>query len=56
MAVWQYDPSPDRWVLCDDCITRPCSCNMVNGQLLKDDDGRDLVCCEFTFSANGFEK
>lgn len=56
MAIWRYDPSPDHWVLCDDCIERPCSCNLVDGELLKDDNGRDLPCCEYSWNINGFDE
>ena len=59
-AVWMYMPDSkytseeDRY-FCEEHIHRGCSCNMdENGVLAKDEQGRDLPCCEYWFSEEGY--
>lgn len=54
IATWEYIPSDFRYY-CEDCIPRGCSCNIQeDGTEEKDDKGRLLPCCEYSYSPNGF--
>lgn len=55
-AVWVYAPSGDLY-FCDKHISRGCSCNIDPDSNVEDTDeqGRLVPCCEYDYSAIGFE-
>jgi hypothetical protein len=46
---------PNRFY-CEEHIRRGCSCNLDpnTGQLFKDEQDRDLPCCEYHYSEHGY--
>ena len=67
MAKWYYEPSGKGKIekqnyYCDDCVNRGCGCNLIidkdgneTDEELKDDKGRLLPCCEYSYSEEGFD-
>lgn len=56
MAVWMYMPNSHLFY-CEKHVPRGCSCNILdNGEMDKDDLGRDLPCCEYNYSESGFSE
>jgi hypothetical protein len=57
-ATWYYMPSGTEkdWGMCNEHIQRGCSCQLdENNQMSKDEQGRELPCCEFNYNENGFD-
>jgi len=57
MAAWCYMPNANYGELCDNCVPRGCSCNIKDeetGEMYLDEQGRELPCCEYDYSALGF--
>ena len=52
LAVWYYMPNDNKWVACDDCVPRGCSCNYEEDV---DEQGRKLPCCEWWYNENRWE-
>lgn len=64
LAVWYYAPEdhPNDYLqhnpfLCDDCVPRGCSCNLIGSTLKQhtDEKGRLLPCCEYWNNEFGFD-
>jgi hypothetical protein len=57
-AIWNYSPGKDcdDNYFCDGCVPRGCSCNLNEDgeEEYLDDLGRQLPCCEYDFSEEGF--
>lgn len=58
LAVWMYMPSggrDDNRFSCEDHIKRGCSCMLDDdGNPYKDDQGRELPCCEYDYNEKGY--
>jgi hypothetical protein len=56
-AVWNYAPSGFNYY-CDNHVPRGCSCNVDPDSNIEDTDeqGRLMPCCEYDYSATGFER
>lgn len=62
IAVWDYAPN-GKYYYCDEHVSRGCSCNSkldddgnYLGELLLDDQGRDLPCVEYDYNEEGFDE
>lgn len=62
IAVWMYMPASDcieiQRFLCDNHVSRGCSCNIINDETGEEDVdkfGRLLPCCEYDYSENGYD-
>jgi hypothetical protein len=55
-AVWYYMPSDSIGYLCDECVSRGCSCNEdpETHEEYRDDKNRLLPCCEYDYNENGY--
>jgi hypothetical protein len=57
--VWEYMPEDGEHYCCEECVPRGCSCQTENpdgtGDLMKDELGRLLPCCEYMYNPEGFE-
>ncbi len=51
LSIWFH---PDYGYYCDACVTRGCSCSFIDGVQEMGDDGRELACCEYLYSEDGF--
>lgn len=66
LAIWHYAPCSEGKIeadsyYCDGCVSRGCSCNIVDyedpdGEEYRDESGRLVPCCEYDFSEEGYEK
>jgi hypothetical protein len=56
MAQWNYMPGKEYNYHCDDCVSRGCSCNIIDddGNEYTDDLGRLVPCCEYNYQENGY--
>jgi hypothetical protein len=60
MAIWCFTPGGRREndYYCDACVARGCSCNWNDDleEENKDDLGRLLPCCEYSYDEEGFDE
>lgn len=62
LAVWELAPADSYGEYCDDCVPRGCSCNREfnpktnhwDGPQRRDERGRLLPCCEYSWEPEGF--
>ena len=66
IATWYYMPwselkNENESYFCDDCISRGCSCNIIDFsdplafEEEKDELGRLLPCCEYSYCETGYD-
>lgn len=54
LAVWSYAPADGDGHYCEDHVPRGCSCQLLDGTMAKDEQGREYPCCEYDYNEKGF--